>query len=304
MITSAFLGSKKLGLRVLETMHHIAGDGLVGVAALDDSKDERSCLDSFKQFCEKHKKPYCVVDNEKSLGQFIRKYRPDCCIISGYYRILKANTLNLFPAGCLGLHGSLLPKYRGGSPLVWAVINGDKESGISFFYFDEGMDTGDVVGQRKFKIKSEDTIADVLEKVEQLAIALIKKYFPLIQKGTAPRNPQDHSQATYVAMRKPKDGHIRWNWSASRIYDFIRAQTSPYPGAFCLLPDGQQLTIWSAKPFPFPYYGSPGQVVRVDGEGAVVTCGDGSAIALQSIQKPGFERQSPSEVLKFNQHLQ
>ena len=152
MNSTAFLGSKKIGLEILKTMHRIAPQALSVIMALDDRQDGRSCLDKFCDFAASVDKPLRVISKNADLEKVIEEFRPDFCMVNGYYRILKPDLLARFPAGCMGIHGSLLPKYRGGSPLVWSILNGDKQSGISLFYFDDGMDTGDLIGQRSYTI--------------------------------------------------------------------------------------------------------------------------------------------------------
>lgn len=112
------------------------------------------------------------------------------------------------------------------------------------------------------------------------------------------------TQATYAALRKPTDGRIDWNLDSTRIHNFIRAQTHPYPGAFCLMPSGETLRIWKAKVFPHMYYGSPGQVVMVREDPVVVSCGNDSAISLYVVQLDGQDEQDAVKELKFGQRLQ
>jgi methionyl-tRNA formyltransferase len=299
-----FLGSKKLGLEILNRIYEIAPNSLSAVAALDDSKDERGCLDLFRQFCEKTGTPLKVITKNSDLEAVIDQFKPDLCMVNGYYKILKPEVLKRFPAGCMGIHGSLLPHYRGGSPLVWSILNGDRESGISLFYFDEGMDTGNIIGQKRFDIGEDETIADILAKVERLSIELISDFYPQILAGTAPGTIQDHNQATYTAMRQPSDGQIDWKWNAGRVYDFIRAQTTPYPGAFTYLPGGEKMIIWKARRFDFPFYGPPGKVVQILADGIVVACGDASAIIIERIQKEGQEIMNAENLSLFNSKFQ
>jgi len=299
----AFVGSKNLGLSVLEEMHRLAPDSLCAVITIDDSQDVRCALGSFRHFSEWTGKPLRVLSKNSELQGVISECSPDLCIVMGWYWVLKPELLAMVPEGWLGIHASLLPKYRGGSPLVWAIINGEKESGLSLFYFDEGLDTGDIVARKKFKIGFDETIADVLRKVKVLSANVVRETYPLLINGTAPRMAQDHSQATYAAIRKPVDGRIDWTLSSVQIYNFVRAQSHPYPGAFCLMPSGETLRIWKAGVFPYPYYGSPGQVVMVNDDQVVVTCGDGSAVSLYTVEVDEQDEQNVAKVLRFGQRL-
>ena len=133
----------------------------------------------------------------------------------------------------------------GGVPVPWTIINGETETGVTFFYLVEGIDNGDIIAQQKYSIEPHDNCATVYEKATLASIDILRKYLPLIAVGKAPRIHQDESQATYFPPRKPEDGLIDWIWSAKRIHDFIRAQTHPYPGAFTLLGD-KKVIIWDA----------------------------------------------------------
>lgn len=298
-----FVGSKKLGVSVLKEMYRIAPDNLCGVITIDDSQDIRCALERFLQFSKKTDKPIRVLRKSSDLKAAISEFSPDICIIVGWYWIVKPELLDMVPEGWLGIHASLLPKYRGGSPLVWAIINGERESGLSLFYFDEGIDTGDIVAQKRFEIGVNETIGDILRKVELHSVEVIQENYPLLIDGTASRMPQNHSQATYAASRKPIDGRIDWNMSSERICDFIRAQNHPYPGAFSSISSGKTLRIWQAGNFPYPYYGCAGQVVMVENDHVVVTCGGGSAICLYRVQVDGGDEQDAPEVLKYGVRL-
>ena len=298
----AFVGSKNLGFSVLEEVFRLAPDNLCCVITIDDSQDSRCALRSFSEFSKRTAKPLCILSKGSELSNCISEFAPDICLVVGWYWILKQELLEMVSEGWLGIHASLLPRYRGGSPLVWAIINGETESGVSLFYFDEGIDTGDIVAQKKFEIGIDETIADILLKVEALSIKLIRETYSLLIDGKAPRVRQDHSQATYVALRNPADGHIDWHWSNIQIYNFVRGQTHPYPGAFAFMPSGECLRIWKAKVFPYPYYGPPGKVVMAQNDHTVVTCGEG-ALSVYKVQIDGKQEVDSPEVLKFGMTL-
>lgn len=297
-----FVGSKALGASVLNVLYAISPESLAGVITYDDSTDIRCALDQFHDFRDRTGKPLRVLEKASGLGSAITEFNPDLCIVVGWYWVLKPELLKQAPHGWLGIHASLLPKYRGGSPLVWALINGESETGLSLFYFDEGTDTGDIVSQRRIEIDDQDAIGDLLQKVEGGSLDVIRENYPLLLAGKAPRLKQNHAEATYVALRNPSDGRIDWTRPAATIYNFIRGQTHPYPGAFCLL-DEKLIRIWSAKLFEYPYFGSHGQVVMIADEYAVVTCGKGTALCLYKIQIEGLGEQDAPQVLKFGQRL-
>jgi methionyl-tRNA formyltransferase len=170
-------------------------------------------------------------------------------IFSFYYRrLLGKEILSLPPLGAYNLHGSLLPSYRGRSPVNWVLVNGERRTGVTLHHMVEKADAGDIVGQKEILIEFEDTALTLYEKLCGKAKELLDESLPLLKKGIAPRRPQDPKLASYFGGRKPEDGRIDWHWPVIRIYNLIRAVTAPYPGAFALLPEGEKLFIWWAYP--------------------------------------------------------
>ena len=176
----------------------------------------------------------------------IASWEADLGLVVGWYYMLSADLRAVFPRGVVGIHASLLPKYRGGAPLVWALINGETESGVTLFYFEDGVDSGDVIAQRSFPIGRHDTIATLLERAERASVALLRETVPKIADGSADRTPQDETMATTFPQRSPADGRIDWSRTAEEVDRFIRAQTRPYPGAWTVI-DGKRVTIWQAE---------------------------------------------------------
>jgi methionyl-tRNA formyltransferase len=291
MITKvAFIGSKTLGLNVLRQIYVQNPNSITVVVTLDDSADLRSDLSGFKEFCKSKKIPHEIINKNSHLKPIIEKYLPQLCLVVGWYWILKKEVLDLVPSGWLGIHASLLPAYRGGAPLVWAIINGEKFSGVSLFYFDEGMDSGDIVAQKQFSISATDSIKNVLDKATENSINLISENYLTLLEGKTKRYAQDHTQATYFPMRTPEDGRINWNWENKYIYNFIRAQTHPYPGAYCFLPNQKKMNVWKAEIINRKYQGIPGSVIRVNKEQLTVVCGEGTVIKLAEVSFTGDER--------------
>ncbi len=279
-----FLGSKKLGLRILKEMHKISPDSLIGAITIDDRADKLlTHYQSFQKYAEKIKIPLFTVNNKAETEKTILKLLPDLSIVVGWYWLIEKNILDIASRGFIGIHNSLLPKYRGGSPLVWSLINGDSKVGFSLFTFTPGMDDGPIWAQGTVNVGSSDFISDILRKIEEKAVEKFRKiYLPIINKEIQPFE-QDHSQATYCSQRFPDDGLINWNMPADYIYNFIRAQSEPYPGAFTRYKD-TKLIIWRAQPFPCKYFGTPGQVAKIGKDGVYVICGNNRAIILKAIQ--------------------
>lgn len=215
-------------------------------------------------------------DYRAALGQLA----PDLFVVAGWYYLIPNAIRTCARLGAIGAHASLLPSYRGGAPLVWAIINGETQSGVTLFHLNSGVDDGDIIAQATLEITEADDIGSVIAKATQQSVALMSVYVPRVLDGTAPRRAQDARFATVMPQRSPADGLIDWNaLTSARAYDWIRAQTSPYPGAFTFL-GGERFTIWAARPQP----ALRGPVQRpgtlwVD-EGLTVWCANGTTLEI------------------------
>ena len=188
-----------------------------------------------------------VKEKIKYYAQSIKSFSPNFILAAGWYYIIPKDILRIPDLGCGGIHASLLPRYRGGAPLSWAIINGERQTGVSLFYFAGGVDTGDIIGQKKISITERDTIQTVYKKAAKTALRLIEKYIPLIEQKKAPRIKQNDKLATFFPSRIPEDGIINWNKTSVEIYNWIRAQTKPYPGAFFYTPEKKKIIVWASK---------------------------------------------------------
>jgi len=186
-----------------------------------------------------------VEGNLSEKFELIKEYDPELILVVGWYYNIPEKILSIPRLGSLGIHGSLLPKYRGNAPFVWAMINGEKETGVSLFYFDDGIDTGNIAAQISIPIEKTDTIKHILEKAEVASVKILKETLPLLADGQLIPRKQNHEEATSFAKRTPADGLIDWNLSIQQINDFIRAQTKPYPGAFTII-NNKKVIIWDA----------------------------------------------------------
>jgi len=178
--------------------------------------------------------------------QKIIEIDPDI-LFSFYYRNMVASEiLNIPSSGCLNLHGSLLPKYRGRCPINWVLVNGETETGITLHYMTPRADDGDIVCQKKIAISDTDNAHTLHEKAAKTATDILNEILPKLREGTAPRIPQDHSKASYFGARSAKDGEIDWNRDAIAIRNLVRAVSRPYPGAFSYL-GNRKCIFWSVS---------------------------------------------------------
>jgi len=173
---------------------------------------------------------------------FVADFDIDVLLSVNYLYIIKKKLISLPKIIAFNIHGSLLPKYRGRTPHVWAIINNENEVGVTAHLIDEGCDTGDVIKQVVVPVEKQDTGADILSKYQAVYLSLIDDVLRLIRRGELAVVPQNHLNATYFGKRTPEDGKISWNWQKERIKNWVRAQSFPYPGAFTFF-DGQRVII-------------------------------------------------------------
>ncbi len=190
----------------------------------------------------------------------ISKLQPDMFIVIAYGHILSNNILSIPKTGAINLHASLLPKYRGPAPIQWAIINGEKETGVTAMLMDEGMDTGNILLSLKEKITAIDTSATLHDRLAVLSADLLIKTLESFENNDINPIAQNHADATYAPLLKKGDGRIVWEKNAAQIASFIRGVT-PWPGAFTFY-DNKRLKIFSAEPVSVKFNEAPGTVIK------------------------------------------
>lgn len=216
----------------------------------------------------------------------LRDLAPDL-VLSIYYRQLLCQEILALPSlGALNLHGSLLPKYRGRCPVNWVLVSGEMETGVTLHHMVERADAGDIVAQASVRIAFDDTALTLHRKLFAASRTLLRRWLPAVLSGTAPRTPQDHTQATYFGGRKPEDGLLDWGCSATVLHNLVRAVAHPYPGAFTYH-EGKKLFVWQAHPaFDRASWGKPGEVLDTSGDDLFVATGSG-VLRVGSLQLDG-----------------
>lgn len=250
-----FVGSTRLSRRCLDSILAIQDIQMVGVITNEPTFTISYAPQGLKNvlyvdmaaYAKERGIPWYMMRKtmtEPGLMAELKVWRPELLIVAGWYHILPPSLLDSLIA--VGLHASLLPDYSGGSPLVWAMINGEQKTGMTLFRLADRVDAGPIIDQASIDILPADTIATLYERIELLGIKLLKENLSHIAKGTVVYTPQDENRRRILPQRKPEDGRIEWNWSSQKIYDFIRAQTHPYPGAFTTF-NKQKVHIWAAQ---------------------------------------------------------
>ena len=226
--------------------------------------------------------------NEERCIAWTRGRAPDVVLVVGWTQLLKAEMLAIPKVACLGFHASLLPKYRGRAPINWALIHGETETGNTMIVLEPGADEGDIVAQRRIPITDEDDCATLYDKVAETEVEMLAEVLPLLREGRMPRRKQEASQATVMPRRRPEDGRIEWRRTTRQLYDWVRALTHPYPGAFTEA-GGSRVFVWKAREFEGdPGAGAPGDVRVVSGR-PIVRTGDGWLEIVRAQREGGPE---------------
>lgn len=226
----------------------------------------------------------------------LRALTPDLIVVAAFGQILPKFILELPPFGCLNVHTSLLPKYRGAAPIQWAILNGDTETGVTIMKMDVGLDTGEILTQRTTPIRDEDNAATLQDRLAHLGAELLVQTIPDYVAGKIRPQPQDAAGATHVGKIRKEDGRIDWQQPARTIWNRIRAFT-PWPGAFTVLPGPPQpqlFKIWGAEIDQQP--GAPGEILQAEKNGIIIGCGK-DALRVTLLQREGGRRMSVADFL-------
>jgi methionyl-tRNA formyltransferase len=211
----------------------------------------------------------------------VQALEPSLCFVVGWSQLLRDDFISLAPAGVFGMHPSLLPRHRGRAPIPWAILSGLARTGVTLFEItDPTADSGAIVGQVTVEIAADETATSLYQRLSSAHVELIRECVPQLVAGTAPRVPQDERRASGWPKRSPPDGIIDWETRAPYLYDWVRAQTRPYPGAFTYLGE-DKVVVWQARPVEGT--GPAGTVLDARPEGPVVACGEG-ALLLEEIE--------------------
>lgn len=230
----------------------------------------------------------------------IRSLEADVIVVMAYGQILPPGVLNAASVGCLNLHASLLPRHRGAAPIQAAILAGDAETGITVMYMDEGLDTGDILLEKRIPISDRETGGSLHDRLAELAPGALDESLALVTQARPPRTPQDPSQATYAPKLTRQSGVIDWSMPPLQIDRQIRAM-NPWPSASTAFPgrDGRPQTLKIFSAVPHDGNGVPGAVLKTGPEGILVAA-TGGAVLLQEVQLEGKKRMSARDFLAGN----
>jgi len=227
----------------------------------------------------------------------LRELNPDLIVVIAFGQILRKEVLDLPKYGCVNVHVSLLPKYRGAAPINWAIINGEEKTGVTTMFMDEGLDTGDIIKTREFSLDDEINAGQLHDIMMEEGADVLSQTVKAIEDGTAERIRQNDDESTYAPMMDRNLGHIDFKKSAVSIHNLVRG-TVPWPGAWCESPYGK-IKIWKTRVGQGQTDREPGTIVSVDKQGIEVACGMGMLL-IEEIQMPNKKRMHVSEYIKGN----
>jgi methionyl-tRNA formyltransferase len=283
-----FMGTPDAAAKSLERL--IAdGHEIVAVYTQPDrpaGRGKHIAMSPVKELALSHGLKVCQpfkIKTPEALEEF-RSHRADVAVVVAYGRILPETFLTAFKYGALNVHFSLLPKYRGAAPVNWAIVNGETETGVTVMQMDAGLDTGEILLQRREPIGKQETSIELMQRLGDLSAALISE--ALSQIDTLTPTKQNDSQATLAPIMKKEDGLIDWRRTASEIERRIRG-FQPFPSSYTFH-NGARLTLWQAEPIDASD-GQPGEVLEV-GDGLIVACRQSTALRILEIQPEGKRR--------------
>ncbi len=304
-----FMGTPRFSLPSLESL--VEDEEVVGVVARPDrpkGRGRRVEPSPVKMIAEKHRLPLCQPTDlsHPQFSDWLRERNPEIIIVVAYGRILPPDILHSFPLGCLNAHASLLPRYRGAAPIEWAIIKGEKKTGVTTIRMSEGMDEGDIILQESVDIGPHDTAGILSGKLSLLSAKLLRQSLEKIREGKIEGIPQCDEEVTSAPPLSKSDGCIDWQASARGIHNLVRG-LSPHLGAYTYIEEskGQRkmFKVWKTAPKtenrkPKTAPGQPGEVMEViKDEGLMVATGDGFLL-IKEVQEEGARKMPAGDYVK------
>ena len=293
-----FFGSDHFAIPSLKALHDSSHKILAVVTQPDKPAGRGQKLASCavaaasRELCLKLLQPP-KLQGEEVLHQLL-SLKPDCLVVVAYGKFLPQRLIAGAPYRAVNVHPSLLPKYRGASPIPWAILNGDKITGVSTMTVAEEMDAGDIYLQAETPIDPIETATQLEARLAEMGAALLIQTLDGLQKETLKAKPQDPKKVVATKKLAKEEGHLCWSEPAAKIFDKIRA-LNPWPGTFCYL-EQKRLKVWEAAPLEENTRQKPGTVTGNE-QGITVACGQGS-LCLLEVQLEGKKRMSAAEFLK------
>ena len=296
-----YIGTGEIGLPALEWLIQTPKHELVGVVTQPDKPAGRKLVLTPPQVKVRALEaglPVLQPEKIRHAVEELRAFDADAAIVAAYGQLLSLAVLQVPRLGCLNLHASLLPRFRGASPIQAVIREGDAETGMTVMYMDEGLDTGDILLMERLPISPEDTGGSLHDKLAALAPTALERALDLLDAGNAPRTPQDTAFATHCGKLRREDGRLHWARPAEELARLIRAY-QPWPGTHAVLPGGRVLKIHRATSVGATHAAQPPGILleATPQSGWVVQCGQG-ALRLDEVQAEGGKRLPAADFLR------
>ncbi|MDH4025151.1 MAG: methionyl-tRNA formyltransferase [Desulfuromonadales bacterium] len=296
-LRTVFMGTPDFALQTLQGLID-AGCKMVGVYTQPDrpkGRGKQLAVPPVKELAQKYDIPVyqpLKLRQSEAVAE-LEALAPDLIVVVAYGQILPKRVLEIPAHGCINVHASLLPKYRGAAPINKAIIDGETETGITTMYMDVGLDTGDMLVKKALSIGPEETAGELHDRLASLGRETMEETLRQLCAGTLQREVQDDEQSTYASLMKKEDGRIDWSRSAQEIHNHVRG-LDPWPGAYTTI-NGELLKL--AETSPEAAEGLPGNVIAADKNGVCVACGSGS-LRIQQLQLAGRKRLAAADFLR------
>lgn len=275
---SVLIGSVGTSKEMLEAMIEV-GFPINHVFSIDEQYATGiSGYQPIHKLASEHSIPFTKIKriNDESNIEIVKIIKPDYIFVIGFSQLVNHEIINLAKKGVVGFHPTPLPKMRGRAANVWQVLLGVHKTKCSVFFIDDGIDSGDILGQQDYEIEDSDYAADVERKINSASGILFRRVLLEIMNGTLQPWSQNEDEATYLLKRSPEDGHIDWNDSIKKIHRLVRAVSKPYPGAYGMYDGNHKIIIWRAEMMENNrYYGINGQIADITDDYIDIVCSDG-----------------------------
>ena len=296
-----FMGTPDIATGCLQKLIDEKYD-LIGVVTQPDKPQNRGKklgMPPVKELALKYDIPVYqpIKARDEEFVKTLKELNPDIIVVVAFGQILPKSILDIPKFGCINVHVSLLPKYRGAAPISWVIINGEEKTGVTTMYMDEGLDTGDMILTEEFDLDDEITAGELHDKMKDIGADVLIETLKQIEKGCAPRIPQNHEEFTYAPMMNKALGQIDWSKSAREIHNLVRG-VNPWPSAYTNY-EGSTMKIWKTEVLNETSNKEPGTIVKVDKDGIRVSTKD-NVVLVKEIQMPGKKRVPVSEFIKGN----
>lgn len=294
-----FMGTPDFAVPSLQALHENGYEVTLVVTQTDKPQGRKQILtpSPVKEYAVRHHIPVYQPKTLRTQEAYdaIAAEKPDFIVVTAYGKILTKEILDLPVHGCVNVHGSLLPQYRGAAPIQWSVLNGDPVTGITTMLMDEGIDTGDILLQHTTQIGKEETAGELFDRLAGLSAPVLLETLDRLVKGEIVPRKQEEEKACYVSMLKKEMALIDWSLPAEKIHNLVRGM-HPWPVAFTSY-CGKTLKVHACQITQRTFGNTAGEAIAADG-GLFVRCGDGVCLQLHSVQLEGAKRMNAADFLR------